>query len=89
MARTVNDMFKAEKIKWLEEARATARHILEHQKFITIEDVLKQKPLPKFLHHNTIGGVFRTLDFECVGWGRSTRLEMNGRYIRQWKLRDK
>ena len=89
MTRTAKDIFKEEKIKWLEEARATARHILEHQKFITIEDVLKQKPLPKFLHYNTIGGVFRTLDFECVGWGRSTRLEMNGRYIRRWKLRDK
>nr|DAX51180.1 MAG TPA: hypothetical protein [Caudoviricetes sp.] len=89
MARTENNILREEKVKGLEGARATPRHILEHQKFITIEDVLKQKPLPKFLHHNTIGGVFRTLDFECVGWGRSTRLEMNGRYIRRWKLRDK
>lgn len=42
MARTVNDMFKAEKIKWLEDARATARRLLKTQQYVTIEDVLKK-----------------------------------------------
>lgn len=82
---TVKDLFKKEREAWLEEARTTAKKLLEDKSLITIEDVLKECPRPEYIHRNTTGKVFNS-DFKPVGWRKSKRPVMNGRFVRVWRL---
>lgn len=84
---TVKDLFKKEREAWLEEARVTAKKLLEDKSLITIEDVLKECPRPEYIHRNTTGNIFRCDDFAPVGWRKSKRPLMNGRFVRVWRMR--
>lgn len=84
---TVKDLFKKEREAWLESARLAAKELLEDKPLITIEDVLKVCPRPEYIHRNTTGKVFNN-DFQPVGWRKSKRPIMNGRFVRIWRLRD-
>ena len=83
---TVKDLFKKEREAWLEEARVTAKKLLEDKSLIAIEDVLKECPRPEYIHRNTTGTVFNN-DFKPVGWRKSERPIMNGRFVRVWRMR--
>lgn len=87
--QTVPDLFQETKKSWLDGARATARRLLKTRSRITIEDVLKEYPLPRYLHHNTIGSVFQDKMFEANGFTISQRPISHGRAIRWWTLNDK
>lgn len=84
MSKTVNDLFRQSKQDWLEEARQSARKLLSVRYSITIEDVLEVTPLPRYLHHNTIGRVFSNEDFKAIGYTPSRRTAMHGRVVRLW-----
>ena len=84
---TVKDLFKKEREAWLESARLAAKELLEDKPLITIEDVLKVCPRPEYIHRNTTGKVFNN-DFQPVGWRKSKRPIMNGRFVRIWRLKD-
>lgn len=84
---TVKDLFKKEREAWLESARLAAKELLEERTLITIEDVLKVCPRPEYIHRNTTGKVFNN-DFQPVGWRKSKRPIMNGRFVRIWRLKD-
>lgn len=84
----MSDLFKVQKIEWLEKARQTAKDLLKTRDKITIEDVLEVCPLPKFLHRNTIGAVFTRQEFDSVGIVYSRRKSSHRRLIRQWSIRD-
>ena len=64
----MKDLFKKEREAWIENARVTARKLLDNKSLITIEDVLKECPRPPYLHRNTTGSIFRCDDFVAVGW---------------------
>lgn len=82
------DLFKQPKMAWTEEARNEARKLLEHREYITSEDVTAVCPLPRYLHPNTIGGVFRHADFQMVGVTLARRPSSNKRLIRKWALKN-
>ena len=84
---TVKDLFKKEREAWLESSRLAAKELLEESPLITIEDVLKVCPRPEYIHRNTTGKVFNN-DFQPVGWRKSKRPIMNGRFVRIWRLKD-
>jgi hypothetical protein len=84
---TVKDLFKKEREAWLENARLAAKELLEEKPLITIEDVLRVCPRPEYIHRNTTGKVFNN-DFQPVGWRKSKRPIMNGRFVRIWRLKD-
>jgi hypothetical protein len=82
------DLFKQPKIAWLEKARAEARKLLERKEYITSEEVTEVCPLPRYLHRNTIGGIFQHPDFQVVGVTFARRPSSNSRLIRKWALRN-
>ncbi len=86
--RTIQDVFKSERQAWLDDARAEARRQLKRKPIITIEEVLANCPRPQFLHKNATGNVFKHEDFIPVGWRKSQRPAMNGRYVRTWRLKN-
>lgn len=85
---TKQDIFKDAKAAWLDNARATARKLLERRDYITSEDVTAVCPLPKDLHRNTIGGIFQHSDFQMVGVTTARRPAAHNRLIRKWALRN-
>lgn len=83
---TIDGLFQEQKTEWLEEARRTAHDLLKHRESITINDVLRQVPLPSFLHKNTIGSVFNK-EFRLVGYVKSNKPSARGRAIGIWTNR--
>lgn len=82
----IQDLFRKSKQEWLDGARTKAINLLRNRTYVTIEDVLEQYPFPKYLHHNTIGSVFKHGDFTPVGYTSSRRAVSHGRTIRQWTM---
>ena len=82
----MSDLFQAEKEAWLKNARMTARDLLRHNSSVTIEDVTRLCPRPKYLHRNTNGAVFNN-DFESVGFTKALHKEAKGRWIQRWNLK--
>lgn len=87
--QSMPDLFSQTKQAWLEGARSVARKLLNNRYQITIDDVTKEYPLPKYLHKNIIGGVFQNEMFEAIGYTKSRRLVAHGRVVRIWTLNDK
>jgi hypothetical protein len=82
------DLFKDAKADWLSKARAEARLLLGHREYITSEDVTARCPLPRYIHRNHIGSVFKHPDFQSVGYTLAKRPSSNSRVIRLWALRE-
>jgi hypothetical protein len=82
------DLFASSKTEWLDKAREMARELLKRREYITSEDVTELCPLPRYLHRNTIGGIFQHSDFQMVGVALAKRPSSNGRLIRKWSLKN-
>lgn len=82
---TMSSLFTSEKERWIDEARSTARLLLQTRDYITIEDVLRECPRPSYLHRNTTGAVFGR-GFRSVGFVKSKSPTAKGRWIQQWAL---
>lgn len=82
------DLFRQSKTAWMEEARREARRLLAHREYITSEDVTAICPLPRYLHPNITGGVFKHTDFQMVGVTLARRPSSNKRLIRKWALKN-
>lgn len=78
------DIFTQQKRQWIDEARQVAHKLLSEYYSITIDDVLRIHPLPKFLHRNTVGAVFSQREFKKLGLERSTTPQSHGHIITRW-----
>lgn len=66
----------------------TAKELLQHREYITSEDVTAACPLPRYLHRNTIGGIFQHPDFQVAGVAFARKASSNSRLIRKWVLKN-
>lgn len=82
------DIFKHERQAYLDSARVAARRLLTTRSEITIADVSKIVPRPKYLHVNTTGRVFMHPDFKLLGHVKSPARLAHSRYIGRWTLSD-
>lgn len=82
----MNDLFVKERQDWINDCRATARELLTTRESITVEDVLKVCPRPRYIHKNVTGSVFKDSDFVMCGWAKATKASSNGRWIMKWTL---
>lgn len=74
----------------LEAAQATAKSLSRRYGIISMDCV--QEALIQAGRHpselgNAAGSLFKGDDWQCVGWGPSTRVSNHRRYIRLWRLR--
>lgn len=86
-APTAQDLFKNTKQQWVDECRMVARKLLKVRNTITIENVLKECPRPKYLKPNATGGIFQHEDFTAVGYTMARKPSSHGRVIRVWSLK--
>lgn len=85
-APTAQDLFRNTRQEWLDECRIIARNLLKTRQTITIEDVLKECPRPKYLRPNIVGSVFHDKDFVPVGYTMARKPSSHSRVIRVWSL---
>lgn len=81
------DIFGSSREEYIEQAQKIARDLLLKRDTITIEDVTKLCPLPRYLHRNTLGRVFQNQIFKSVGYTTAKRVAARGHVIRVWTLR--
>ena len=75
----------------LEHARDLAKAFAQRRPLATctFDDVMRQLIAEGFKPEelgNAAGSVFKTADWECVGWKQSKRISNHARAIRIWKL---
>lgn len=86
---TMQDLFNMSREEWLDGARVKARGLLRFRRTITSEDVTSLWPLPKYLHRNTIGSIFKDSSmFHPVGYTKALRPTSHGRVICLWAIND-
>lgn len=78
------NLFSEQKTAWITEARQVAHLLLKKQYSITIEDVMRVHPLPRFLHRNTIGNVLSSGEFKRIGYRPALKTSSHGRVISVW-----
>ena len=84
---SAHDVFEITRTDFLVNARATARrHALNHGT-VTIDDDRRFPPLPDGMSPNVFGAVFRSRQWECVGFEPRTRVSAHARTIRRYRLR--
>lgn len=84
---TVPDLFNRTRADWLDDCRVTARKLLQKELCITVEDVLKICPRPRYLRPNITGSIFKHDDFMPIGYTLSRKPSSHSRVIRKWTLR--
>ena len=72
---------------WLKEARNCAHRYAGIHGTVTSDDVHRLCPPPPWVHHNAMGGIFRTRAFVSVGFVQSKRPSAHARMIREYVLR--
>jgi len=86
--KTAPELFKQSNQDWVDECRSAAKVLLRRQPSVTIEDVLRICPRPKYVKPNVTGSVFIHPDFKSIGVKRATRPVSHGHYIKVWVRND-
>ena len=71
---------------YLEHARAIARRLGEKGRILTIDDVREQAPTPEHIDGRILGAVFKTKEWEPVGYTRTRNPNGHGDIRRTWRL---
>jgi hypothetical protein len=72
---------------WLYMARSIAAEIATSSGTVTINDLRERVELPEELSPNLWGAVFRSGDFEPVGYTQATHPSAHARVVRIYKLK--
>lgn len=73
---------------WLAYARSVAIEVAQATGQVTINEVRGRVNLPVDYHPNTWGAVFKSKDFEPVGFCQATHPSAHARVIRIYKLKN-
>ena len=73
--------------EWIEKARKAAIRFAQKHGSVTINDVRGQITLPEQFSHNVWGAIFRSGDFQAVGYTQATHPQAHARVIRIYKLK--
>lgn len=73
---------------WLAEARSRALEIGRDGRSVTVDNVREELPPPEGVDPRVMGAIFRTSDWEAVGFVNSRRRLCHNRPIREFKRRD-
>ena len=89
--QTTKSLFDVTAKMWLEQARRIAERKLratDNVFAITVEDVMEDFPLPKYLSRNTIGQIFHDRRFRPFGTTVAKHWAARNHIIRTWILNE-
>jgi hypothetical protein len=85
--RDILPLFEEHRRDWLEHARTVAFRLGTTGRAITVDDVRALVPPPAHVDPRVMGAIFRTSDWEPIGYVRSDRRTCHNRPIAQFKLK--
>lgn len=85
-AANIQPLFEEQRADFLETARAVARALAFERGEITIDDVREHCAPPEGVDPRVMGAVFRTDDFEAVGYRKSNRTTCHHRPVAVFRL---
>jgi hypothetical protein len=86
--RTAPDLFSNNRDEWIKKAQDAARKFLELHDEVTIDDVLRLCPCPRYFHRNTIGRVLSKKHFKLLYHKASVNRTRHGSIIGVWGMLD-
>lgn len=83
------DLFQARDAEFLSRCRALAVAICHQQGTVSINDIRAGIQLPAHMHPSVLGAVFKTKQFEAVGYTEATHPQAHARVVRVYQLTNK
>jgi hypothetical protein len=74
--------------EWIAKARDMAVWIAKESGTVSINDIRGVIDLPDDYHPNTWGAIFKSKDFEAVGYCQATHPSAHARVVRVYKLKE-
>lgn len=87
-ATEIQPLFEEYRANYLQIARDAARQLATAQGQVTIDQVRERCPPPEGVDPRVMGAVFRTSEFELVGYAKSGRATCHNRPIGIFRLAD-
>lgn len=81
------DLFQRRDTAFLSRCRTLAVEVCRAKGTVSINDIRAQVPLPAELHPSVLGAVFKTRQFEAVGFTEATHPQAHARVVRVYALR--
>jgi hypothetical protein len=82
-------LFEARDSEFLSRCRTLAVAICEKQGSVSINDIRSQISIPDGMHPSVLGAVFRTKQFQAVGFTEASHAQAHARVIRVYELTTK
>lgn len=79
--------FECARSDWLNAARIKATQIAIKKGQVTINDLRESMKMPEDFSPNTWGAVFKSKDFEAVGYTQASHAAAHARVVRIYKLK--
>lgn len=80
--------YTEQKRAYIDDARSTAKKLLQKRPYVTTDDIWKFCPPPRFLNTKVMGNIFHDKDFKSIGFTKTRRLSSHGRLIQKYRLRE-
>lgn len=74
--------------EWIFQARGMAALIAQRSGTVSINDIRGVIDLPDDYHPSTWGAIFKSKDFEAVGYCQATHASAHARVVRIYKLKE-
>lgn len=83
------DLFQVRDADFLKRCRALAVAICQQQGTVSINDVRAQIALPAEMNPSVLGAVFKTKEFQAIGFTEATHAQAHARVVRVYQLTNK
>lgn len=83
------DLFQVRDSEFLGRCRALAVDVCRRQGTVSINDIRAEIQLPAHMHPSVLGAVFKTKQFQAVGFTEATHAQAHARVVRVYQLTNK
>lgn len=81
-------LFESRDADFLANCRALAVEICRRDGQVSINDIRDRMPIPAQIHPSVLGAVFRSKQFQAIGFTEATHKQAHARVIRVYKLKE-
>lgn len=80
------DLFQVRDAVFLDHCRALAVLVAKEQGKVSINDIRARIQIPAHMHPSVLGAVFKTKQFQAVGYTEATHPQAHARVVRVYQL---
>lgn len=81
-------LFESRDTEFLSRCRALAVVVCRQQGQVSINDIRDRMLIPAHIHPSVLGAVFRSKQFQAIGFTEATHKQAHARVIRVYKLKE-